>query len=272
VAHWDQSDNPNSYWNSVVDARSATVDAETSLRGETLISVESDGSQQQADLLIYLDTQPESFFPLLRHLTPIEQEQLLSYYVIGATQTRLAPLWKSTQTLTSYFLRRATKTYCATLVFGPEIRQEQIENVLQAAGLEEQMIAAALGPKGPKELLAPMSVIFHDYLKCRSFKEVAERHHLHRADMRRKMNSVVRQLNENPDGTPAAGKSQEHLALAAVLMGAMDGANPVGTGRNRRSRRKGDDVAISDPTVVGQFTVSMTDSNVKSMFVSAANR
>lgn len=141
MSQWTASgDNPNSYWDAIVAKHSATLSDEDALKGETLISAESDSSQQQADLLIFCDQQPEAFFKLLRHLSPTAQEQIVSYYILAATQNRLAPLWCSTQTLLSCLLRRATKTFCAALVFGEGISQDQIREVLEEAGLEEQLV------------------------------------------------------------------------------------------------------------------------------------
>jgi len=274
MSQWNAGgDNPNGYWDAIVAKHSATLTEEESLKGETLISIESDSSQQQADLLIYSDQQPEGFFKLLRHLSPIEQEQLISYYVLAATQTRLAPIWKSTQTILSYLLRRATKTFCAALVFGEKISQQQIQSVLEAAGLESQLIKTRFNAE-TETVVAQMSVIFYDYMQCKSFVEVADRYELHRADMRRKMNQTAHLLSgENLDGTEAAvGMSPESLALGAVLVGLLDGANPIGAGKNPRASRKTEDVTVSDPPIVGQFALDLNDPNVKSMFISTANR
>jgi hypothetical protein len=46
----------------------------------------------------------------------------------------------------------------------------------------------------------------------------------------------------------------------------------VGTGKNPRPSRKSEEVTVSDPPIVGQFTLDLNDSNGKSMFTSTANR
>jgi hypothetical protein len=68
------------------------------------------------------------------------------------------------------------------------------------------------------------------------------------------------------------GCRRKSLALGAVLVGLLDGANPAGAGKNQRASRRCEDVTVSDPPIVGQFTLDLNDPNVKSMFISTANR
>ena len=56
------------------------------------------------------------------------------------------------------------------------------------------------------------------------------------------------------------------------MVGLLDGANPAGAGKNQRASRRCEDVTVSDPPIVGQFTLDLNDPNVKSMFISTANR
>jgi DNA-directed RNA polymerase specialized sigma24 family protein len=223
---------------------------EESLEGGTTISLETQSDLQEDDVFTYIQENFPNFLKMLKYLSQEDQDMLLSYYLLGKTQTTLATIFKSTQTVCSFRIRMAIKVIGAFLLFG-EPTAEILAEILSSAGLEDSL-------KGG------LSKAVIEYAKCRSFQQVAETLGLHRPDVRRAMSRAARTLLNSKDSREAA--------MAAWIHSLVDKSNPVGPGYSKRKLLKEGHLYRTDPDILGQFTVNIEDKAFESLFVSRANR
>jgi hypothetical protein len=99
-AHAELTNPDPKYWNAVVTARSEAhfeQDPEAAHRGASLLSLESAG-MGDGDIFSWLSEEHNfiQFLIALYHLSPADREILLSYYVLGRSQTQMALVWRST--------------------------------------------------------------------------------------------------------------------------------------------------------------------------------
>jgi len=238
------------YMNSVTSARALLLGEEEALVGATTISLETQQDLQEDDVFTYIQENFVSFIRMLRYLSPEDQDMLLSYYLLGKTQTTLASIFRSTQTVCSFRIRMAVRVIGAFLLFG-EPTVEVLARVLGKAGLEESL-------KGG------LSRAVIEYARCRSFQEVADVLGLHRPDVRRAMSRAARALMGSKDSREAA--------LAAWIHSLVDKSNPVGPGYSKRKMQKEGHLYRRDPDVLGEFSVRIEDPAFDALFVSRANR
>jgi len=238
------------YMNSVTSARAMLLTEEESLEGGTTISLETQSDLQEDDVFTYIQENFPNFLKMLKYLSQEDQDMLLSYYLLGKTQTTLATIFKSTQTVCSFRIRMAIKVIGAFLLFG-EPTAEILAEILSSAGLEDSL-------KGG------LSKAVIEYAKCRSFQQVAETLGLHRPDVRRAMSRAARTLLNSKDSREAA--------MAAWIHSLVDKSNPVGPGYSKRKLLKEGHLYRTDPDILGQFTVNIEDKAFESLFVSRANR
>jgi hypothetical protein len=166
------------------------------------------------------------------------------------TQTTLASIFKSTQTVCSFRIRMAVKVIGAFLLFG-EPTIEVLAKVLGDAGVEDSL-------KGG------LSRAVVEYAKCRSFQQVADTLGLHRPDVRRAMSRAARTL--------IASKDSRKAAVAAWIHSLVDKSNPVGPGYSKRKMQKEGHLYRTDPDILGSFRARIEDPAFDSLFVSRANR
>ena len=238
------------YMNSVTSARALLLGEEEALVGATTISLETQHDLQEDDVFTYIQENFVSFIRMLRYLSPEDQDMLLSYYLLGKTQTTLASIFRSTQTVCSFRIRMAVRVIGAFLLFG-EPTVEVLARVLGKAGLEESL-------KGG------LSRAVIEYARCRSFQEVADVLGLHRPDVRRAMSRAARALMGSKDSREAA--------LAAWIHSLVDKSNPVGPGYSKRKMQKEGHIYRKDPDILGEFSARIEDPAFDSLFVSRANR
>jgi len=238
------------YMNSVTSARALLLGEEEALAGATTISLETQQDLQEDDVFTYIQENFVSFIRMLRYLSPEDQDMLLSYYLLGKTQTTLASIFRSTQTVCSFRIRMAVRVIGAFLLFG-EPTQEVLARVLGRAGMEDSL-------KGG------LSRAVIEYARCRSFQEVADVLGLHRPDVRRAMSRAARSLMGSKDSREAA--------LAAWIHSLVDKSNPVGPGYSKRKMQKEGHLYRRDPDVLGEFSVRIEDPAFDALFVSRANR
>jgi DNA-directed RNA polymerase specialized sigma24 family protein len=236
--------------NSVTSARALLLGEEEALAGATTISLETQQDLQEDDVFTYIQENFVSFIRMLRYLSPEDQDMLLSYYLLGKTQTTLASIFRSTQTVCSFRIRMAVRVIGAFLLFG-EPTQEVLARVLGRAGMEDSL-------KGG------LSRAVIEYARCRSFQEVADVLGLHRPDVRRAMSRAARSLMGSKDSREAA--------LAAWIHSLVDKSNPVGPGYSKRKMQKEGHLYRRDPDVLGEFSVRIEDPAFDALFVSRANR
>ena len=97
------------YMENMVGRRSALLTVEQQLEGQTLVSLETQDDFAQDDILIYLSEHFPDWLSVLRLLSKEQQEMLLSYYLLGKTQTILAKALDATQTVISFRLQMASR-------------------------------------------------------------------------------------------------------------------------------------------------------------------
>lgn len=201
------------YFQSIVANRALLLDDEEALEGGPLVSIETAEDQQhEEDIWVWLQHFAE-FLRLLRHLSKEDQELLLCYYLLGKTQSTLATIHHSTQTVCSFKIRMAVKNLCVFLMVG-EPTQHTIRDILVGANLESH-----------HPLAIPLSQLIWEYLRCRDFAGLAKTHNIHRPDIRPAMSWASKALLEM--------KGREH-ALGAYIYSLIDKANPAGEGCTKR--------------------------------------
>jgi hypothetical protein len=242
----------SAYFDSIVATRAMLLDDQESLEGQTLISLESQADMAEEDILTYIQENFAGFIRILRSLKKEDQELLLSYYLLSKTQNTLATIHKSTQTVCSFRIRMAVKTLGTFIMMGGAPTVEKMHEVLAQAGLEDSLVKIDL------------SKVVDLYVKTRNFQKIAELHHLHRPDIRRAMSRASKQLMESKD-------PQEH-ALGAYIHNLIDKANPAGQGYSKRKIAKQCHIYRTDPSILGEFRISVSDPDFQHMFVSRANR
>ena len=166
------------------------------------------------------------------------------------TQTTLASIFRSTQTVCSFRIRMAVRVIGAFLLFG-EPTEEALAGVLVKAGLESSL-------KGG------LSKAVTAYAKCRSFQQVALSLGLHRPDVRRAMSRAARTL--------MASKDSREAAIAAWVHSLVDKSNPVGSGYSKRKMQKEGHLYRRDGDILGSSVVSIESPEFDQLFVSRANR
>ena len=241
------------FMTSVADARAMLLDDQEALEGQTLLSMENDPKlKEDQKTITYIQENFSKFLRMLRHLKKEDQELLLSYYLLSKTQNTLAIIHRSTQTVCSFRIRMAVKTLCSFMLFEEEFTEAKMRDVLTRAGLENSIKTV------------PLSTIIDLYIKTRSFQRIAEIHKLHRPDIRRAMSRSSKQL--------ILSKDPEEHALGAFIHSLIDKANPSGTGFSKRKVQKLGNIYRTDPPILGEFRIKITDPNFDHMFVSRANR
>lgn len=239
------------YFDSITSARAMLLDEDEQLEGATTISLETQADLAEEDILSFINDNFDRFLKTLRYLKREDQELLLSYYLLSKTQNTLAIIHKSTQTVCSFRIRMAVRTLGTFFMMG-EPTEEMLREVFVKAGLENSLEKA------------PLSTVVMDYVRCRNFQQVANHFGLHRPDVRRAMSRASKALMDSKNGKEAA--------TAAWLHSLIDKVSPVGNGFSKRKAAKCGHLYRSDPALLGQFRMSMTDSDFNHMFVSRANR
>ena len=238
------------YFNSVTSARAMLLTEEDALEGATTISLETQADLQEDDVFTYIQENFVNFLKMLRYLSQEDQDMLLSYYLLGKTQTTLAAIFKSTQTVCSFRIRMAVRVIGAFLLFG-EPTVEVLSKLLKKAKLEDSLASG-------------LSKAVIEYARCRSFQQVSDNLGLHRPDVRRAMSRAAKALMDS--------KNSREAAMAAWIHSLVDKSNPVGPGYSKRKMQKEGHLYRSDSPLVGQFTVPMDSPEFEQMFVSRANR
>jgi len=249
------------YMDSICGERSLLLTEEESLAGQTLISIETTDNVEWG-ILVYIQDHLPSFLACLRHLAPKDQEILLAYYFCGASQSLLAQIFSSTQTGCSFHIRIAVRTLAALLMFGgknPNI--DQLREILTEANLEEVFLLAN-GSRDQRVSLS-LSQLLTEYMECRSFAVLGERHNVHRPDIRRVMSRVGGQLRSH--------KNPKQEALGAWIFSLIDKANPTGSGYSSRQVKKCVNKMIENNGILGNFRVPVDSSDFKFLFAPKAN-
>jgi hypothetical protein len=258
----------SAYMESVAGDRAVVAyehNEEAALDGAQLISAETDPDvQSEQDIFIFINGNFTAFLGYLRNLNLRDQELLLSYSCLRKTQTQLAPMFKTSQTLCSAGMRAAVRAMCAYITFGGQPTEEQMRPILQAVGAEEASLSTGLKTqyKEDGEYLSPhtkdgkprekathsLARLFAEYAEERSFRRLADRHGIHRPEIRRAFRRAAESLE--------AG-DREQQALAAWIRALIDNANVFGEGESKRQAAKHGDVFVSDDPRIADFRVQV---------------
>jgi len=247
-------------FDSVTSARAMLLSEDEQLEGATTISLETQADLAEEDILSFISENFERFLRTLRFLKKEDQELLLSYYLLSKTQSTLALIHKSTQTVCSFRIRMAVKTLGTFMMVG-EPTEELLHEVLEKAGLENSLEPLGIESPSPKPRL---STVVMEYVRTRNFQQVANHFGLHRPDVRRAMSRASKALMDSKDGKEAA--------VAAWLHSLIDKVSPVGTGFSKRKAQKMGHIYMKSSAVLGQFRVNIEDPDFSQWFVSRASR
>jgi len=237
------------FFEAIVAARAILLDEETALEGGATLSLETQ-DMAESDVLTYVEHNFSDFLRNLRFLSKEDQELLLAYYVLAKTQTALAKLHGSTQTLCSSRIRLAMRKMGTFIILGPPTAKTMRDPFI-AAGLENL-------------LDVPLSEVVELYSKTRSFQRVAEVLNLHRPLVRRVMSQASKTLSKSPD--------TRDKAIGAYLSDLIDKASASGQGFSRRKMAKQGDIYVTTPLLLGEFRIPATAPDFDQIFVSRANR
>lgn len=243
----------SAYMDSVSSARAMLLTDKEALEGNTTISLETDSElNSEQDTYTYVQENFPEFLRIIRYLKKEDQELLLSYYLLSKTQTTLALIHKSTQTVCSFRIRMAIKTLCAFIMMG-EPTAEKMKVIFEKEGLEDSLENC------------PLSECVSLYAKIHSFQKISEIYHIHRPSIRRAMSKASKALMECPD-------ARSH-ALGAYVHSLIDKASPVGVGYSKRKQQKQGSLFVTDSDILGQFKIDVMHPDFdKSYFVSRANK
>ena len=238
------------FFEAIVAAWSIRLDEETALEGGATISLETQTDMAESDVLTYIEDHLPEFLHNLRYLSKEDQELLLGYYILAKTQTSLALLHRSTQTLCSSRIRLAMKKMGTFIILGlptPAVMRP----VFEECGIENL-------------LKKPLSEVVDLYAKTRSFQRVAEVLGLHRPEVRRVLSQVPKTLTAFGD--------IRMKALGAYVFDLVDKASASGQGFSRRKMAKQGHIYVQTSNLLGDFRIDVTSKGFDQIFVSRANR
>ena len=191
----------------------------------------------------------------LRYLSKEDQELLLGYYVLQKTQTSLALLHRSTQTLCSSRIRKAMEKMGTFIIMGPPTA-ESMRDIFESEQCHGKSLEGMLS--------VPLSEIVVLYAKTRSFQRVAEVLSLHRPEVRRVMTLASKVLSEATD--------VRKRAIGTYVFDLIDKASASGHGPSRRKVAKQGDMYVRTPSILGEFRIDVSSRDFDQVFVSRANR
>jgi hypothetical protein len=237
------------YMDAVTAQRAMLLDEEQSLEGLTTISLETQ-SELVAD---NFSIQFKSNFPLvmkaLRLLPKEDQELILSYYCLGKTQSQLALIHRTTQTLCSTDIRHAVQQVGCYLLFNGVPTEKQMRKVFTRAGVEGRL----------KNGLAWMVA---RYAKCHSYQTIAYMSGEHRPQVRRVMVDTGNEL--------ALREEPKERSLGAYIQALTEKASAGGSGLSRRKLlRLGNMVRVDSP-ILGAFHIDVSHPGFNELFAPQA--
>lgn len=238
---------------------------EGALEGTQLISAETDSDlHRDEDIFAFINGNFAAFLGYLRNLNPGDQELLLAYYCLHKTQTLLAPIFHTSQTLCSARMRAAVRAMCTYITFNGQPTEKQMRPILQAVGAEETSMS--MGSRKQKDLeytsqygkhgksggkaTHSLARLLAEYAEVRSFRMLADKYGILRPEIRRAFRCAAEKLE--------AG-SREQQALAAWIRSLIDKANPIDVGETKRQAAKRGDVFVSDDERIADFRVRIED-------------
>jgi hypothetical protein len=244
---------------SIAAARSIlgySEDPAAALEGRQLISFESQELEEQG-VFTYISENFADFLRYIKLLEPKDQELLLAYYGCHCTQNQIAAILHSTQTLVSFNLRAAVRCLIAFMMFGgTQPNAATLEPVLRTAN-------AILVEFDDKKVL-PFADVLVDYLRLKSFTDVAWKYKLPVPSIRRTFSQLSKKWRD--EHNPVAIQ-----ALGWFVFKTIDKKSPRGVGASLRERKKAGNVVRCDPDIVANFHIRVEDPNFSAIFQPKGN-
>jgi hypothetical protein len=126
----------NAWFESQVANRAMLLTEEEALEGNTLVSFETNAAEN-GYVSLYIENHFGEFLKHLRYQSPADQSLILSYVMLKKTQSQLAKIFMSTQTIVSFQIRCIMRAVAGSMALGPEPSQPIMEGILRKAGMEE---------------------------------------------------------------------------------------------------------------------------------------
>jgi hypothetical protein len=204
------------------------------------ISLETQQDLLGESIYAYVWNNFRDFITNIRTLSEEDQELLLSYYILGKTQTALAIVNKSTQTICSTKIRMAAKRLGARILLG-DITEEMLENLFQKLGRTEY----------EKDSSVKLSQLVYLYSQLGSAQEVADALGLYRPDVRRTITNLAKELITHND--------LKLSALGALIQGLIDRSSASGHGPSKSRMIARGNMYRRDPDLLGEFDIDLRD-------------
>ncbi len=249
----------NSQFFEAIVAQRALVDWKEGLEASTMLSLETQEELVDSDIVTFITDNFDKFLRLVHKLSKIDQELLFSYYLLKKTQTCLAIINRSTQTIESYRIRMAEQKLAALILFGGQPSREQMHKILKKAGLEDALLENSM----QEDHIFSLSALIFAYAQTRNFQRVAEVYRVHRPEIRRSISRASKKL--------LLSKEPSELALGSYLYGLINKASASEQGLSKREKRKHGHLYRTDPMILDQFVISVDDPDFDDVMVSRAN-
>ena len=227
--------------------------SEDDYQGDHTISLETQSDLMGDSVYAYVWDNFESFLVNLRNLSEEDQELLLSYYLLGKTQTALAVVNKSTQTICSTKVRMAAKRLGAYILIG-ELTHETLTGLLTKAGTLEY----------EKDTSVSMADIVFNYSQLGSAQAVADTLGVYRPDVRRSMTALAKDLMSRPD--------LKLTALGALIQGMIDRSSINGYGPSKSRMLARGNMFRKDPEILGDFEIQLENEGFQDVLYPRANQ
>jgi hypothetical protein len=240
------------YFNAIVAARAMTFDEDEYLLDHT-ISLETQSDLMGESIYAYVWNNFNDFITKIRNLSEEDQELLLSYYILGKTQTSLAIVNKSTQTICSSKIRMAVKRLGAHVLLG-EITESVLDDLLSRT---DYMFYE-------KDSSIKMSQLILLYSQVNSFQDVADALGLYRPDVRRSITNLSKALLVTDD--------LKLTALGAYVHGLIERSAIRGFGPSKTRVISRGHMYRRDPDILGCFDINLSDPDFADVLYPRANQ
>jgi hypothetical protein len=217
------------------------------------ISLETQSDLMGESIYAYVWNNFHDFLTKIRNLSEEDQELLFSYYLLGKTQTALAVVNKSTQTICSTKIRMATKRLGAHILLG-DITEEKLDSLLGKWGYTTY----------DKDPTIRLSKLIYLYQQLGSAQDVADSLGIYRPDVRRTMTNLSKELLNHKDLLLSA--------LGALMQGLIDRSSTNGHGPSKSRMLARGNLYRIDPEILGEFEIDLTDEGFSDVLYPRANQ
>jgi hypothetical protein len=139
--------------------------------------------------------------------------------------------------------------------------EAQLETVMLDAGYSTVLVQQS---DQSGKVSVPLAKAISLYVETRSFAQVASRFGVHRPEIRRNFRRIADALQESNNPT--------HQGVGAWMQLLIEKMSATGSGYTQRATTKMQGVGRSDPEVLGNFRVSITDEHFGHWFRGKAVR